>query len=530
MNLPPDRPAPDGDRAGQPTSKASGGRWHLLVRDRRPPREGIVALAVGLVAFVAYLTTVAPTILAVGDATRDAVRFQIAAPLLGIGHPTGYPTFILLGKLFTYLPVGDAAYRLNLMAAFFGALAVTLVFLVARRLGSQLLPAVGAALILAFSATFWSQTTMAEVYTLNATFLLGVAYLLLLWRQGSGDRFLLGAALLYGISLGNHATMVLMAPAYLVLVVVGRRKELSLGLLVRAGVMAVLGAAIYLYIPIRGFAGAWHPYYAPVSTPTEVWQLLTGARAQGRMGSSLPEMVGNVGHYVVELGRQIVTQPLGWIAAALLAGLGALGVGATLRRDRALGIFLVLAFVMELLYALNFQIDDIAVFYIPTYILLTLGLAVGVSVLAARLPRASLFVSLVPLLVAGLAIFANQPDVDRSEAYADRAAAEAMLERLPADAVVYGRREIYPPVYLVLVEGQRPDVDFRHLGKLGRSKSIPCDLKSGRPVYLISNPAYNGAVSRKIKRYDARFVHEGPLVKLVPDRDSPRLQRLSNCS
>ncbi len=527
MNLPPDKPAPNDDQ-DSPPPKTSGGRWSLLTRNKRA-REGLVALIVGLVAFAAYLTTVAPTILAVANSTRDAVRFQIAAPLLGIGHPTGYPTFILLGKLFTYLPVGDAAYRLNLMAAFFGALAVALVFLVARRLGSQLLPAAGAALVLAFSATFWSQTTMAEVYTMNATFLLGVAYLLLLWRQGDGERFLLGAALLYGVSLGNHATMVLMAPAYLALVVVGRRKELSLRVLVKAAIAAVLGAAIYLYIPIRGFAGAWHPYYAPVSTPAEIWQLLTGARAQGRMGSSLPEMVGNMGHYAVELGRQVVTQPLGWIAAALLAGLAALGIGTTLRRDRAVGVFLVLAFGMELLYALNFQIDDIAVFYIPTYILLAIGLAVGVSVLAARLPRASLLVSLVPLLVAGVALVVNQPHVDRSEEYGDRAAAEAMLEQLAPDAVVYGRREIYPPVYLVLVEGQRPDVDFRHLGQLRRSKSLPCDLKSGRPIYVISNPAYNQTVSRKVSRYDARFVHEGPLVRLIPDEESPRLQQLSNC-
>ncbi len=527
MNLPPDRPAPNDDQESPP-SKVQGGRWPRLVRNRRA-REGIAALAVGLAAFVVYLTTVAPTILAVSGTTRDAVRFQIAAPLLGIGHPTGYPTFILLGKLFTYLPVGDAAYRLNLMAAFFGALAVALVFLVARRLGSQLLPAVGAALILAFSATFWSQTTMAEVYTMNATFLLGVAYLLLLWRQRGGDGLLLGAALLYGVSLGNHATMVLMAPAYLALVVVGRRKELSLGLLAKAAVAAVLGVAVYLYIPIRGFAGAWHPYYAPVSTPTEIWQLLTGARAQGRMGSSLPQMVGNLGNYTVELGRQIVTQPLGWIAAALIVGLGALGIGTTFRRDRAVGIFLLLAFVLELLYALNFRVDDIAVFYIPTYLLLAIGLAVGVSALAARLPRAGLFVSLVPLLLAAVAVVANQSHVDRSEEYGDRAAAQAMLDQLPADAVVYGRREIYPAVYLVLVEGQRPDVDFRHLGKLRRSKSIPCDLKSERPIFVISNPHYNQTVSRKVGRYDARVVPEGPLLRLVPDEDSPRLQQLSNC-
>ena len=58
----------------------------------------------------------------------DMGEFATAASTLGIAHNTGYPLLILLGKLFTFLPVGDAAYRVNLMSAAFTALAVAVVF------------------------------------------------------------------------------------------------------------------------------------------------------------------------------------------------------------------------------------------------------------------------------------------------------------------------------------------------------------------------------------------------------------------
>lgn len=478
-----------------------------------------MALAVWLTAFGVYLTTVAPTIVAVTPDTMDAGKFQISAPLLGTGHPTGYPTYIMLGKLFTYLPFGDVAYRVSLMSAFFGAMTAALLFLVAHELGSRILPAAGAALLLAFSATFWSQATIAEVYTLNAAFLLGIAYLVLLWRRKREGSFLLGAALLYGVSLGNHASMVLVAPAYLVLAILGRHRELPTRLLVSSAALAILGTAVYLYLPIRGFAGAWHPYLAPASTPAEVWHVVTGARLQGRMGSGLPEMIANTKLYVIEFGHQATIQPLGWVLAVLLLGLGALGAGMVLRQDRAIGIFLLLAFGAELLYALSYRIPDIAVYFIPTYILLAVGFAVGVSALAARFPRAHVFVSMVPLLLAGVIALANHQHVDRSEEYGGRAAAEALLERLPPNAVVYGDQRMIPADYLTRVEGKRQDVELRGLPPRIRriDEDIRRSLHSGRPVYLHAGARRKDAVFRAVGRY-ARFVPvERKLTRLLPE-------------
>src|SRR4028118_515772 len=80
--------------------------------------------AAGIFVFVLYLRTLAPTVLYYDDpGMLDAVMLQMQVAVLGITHPTGYPTYLTLTHLFTYLPVGDVAYRVNLASAAYGALA-----------------------------------------------------------------------------------------------------------------------------------------------------------------------------------------------------------------------------------------------------------------------------------------------------------------------------------------------------------------------------------------------------------------------
>src|SRR5581483_7271994 len=94
-----------------------------------------------LLAFLAlYIRTAAPSVL-----SGDSAEFQLAAPLLGVPHPTTYPLYILLGKLATLLvPFGDLAWRVTLVSAISAALAVALFYLLAQRLvGSAPAAAVG---------------------------------------------------------------------------------------------------------------------------------------------------------------------------------------------------------------------------------------------------------------------------------------------------------------------------------------------------------------------------------------------------
>src|SRR5689334_20638264 len=82
----------------------------------------LVAAVTALTAFILYLRTLAPSVL-----VGDSGEFQFTGAILGVPHPTGYPLYTLLNKLFSFLPVGDVAYRVNLGSAVYAALACGLV-------------------------------------------------------------------------------------------------------------------------------------------------------------------------------------------------------------------------------------------------------------------------------------------------------------------------------------------------------------------------------------------------------------------
>src|SRR5574341_64246 len=89
----------------------------------------LLAVLIGVSALALYIRTLAPSLL-----WGDSAEFQTLSYTLGMTHPSGYMTQIMLGKLFTYIPVSNVAYRVNLMSAFFGALAVAQVYLSVRML------------------------------------------------------------------------------------------------------------------------------------------------------------------------------------------------------------------------------------------------------------------------------------------------------------------------------------------------------------------------------------------------------------
>lgn len=69
----------------------------------------------GLIAFIIYLNTIAPSVIEIDPGELAAVQIT-----LGIAHPTGYPLFTLLGYLFSLLPLPFAKiFQMNLLAAIY---------------------------------------------------------------------------------------------------------------------------------------------------------------------------------------------------------------------------------------------------------------------------------------------------------------------------------------------------------------------------------------------------------------------------
>ncbi len=170
-----------------------------------------VGVAVVLFAGVLYLLTLTPSVM-----PGDYAEFQMSAAILGVPHPTGYPLYILLSKLFTILPFGDVAYRVNLSSAVYMAGAVGLLY----ASGLRLLRLVGlskvwwaagvGALLFAVAPTVWSMSLVARSYALNALLVGYVVFSLIQWRHTQRARWFYLTCLLIGLSMVHHGTTYLL--------------------------------------------------------------------------------------------------------------------------------------------------------------------------------------------------------------------------------------------------------------------------------------------------------------------------------
>jgi dolichyl-phosphate-mannose-protein mannosyltransferase len=226
--------------AGQAVSPAAPAEPAVVTAVDRPPSETpvlvvpirpgpLAAVGSGLLALAVYLRTLEPSL-----PTGDSGELITAAYLFGVPHPPGYPLFSMLGHLFTLLPFGSVAQRVNLMSALLHALTAGLVggviyrLLVGAgpvRLAVSLRAALAAtvgALLLAFSTAVWGYAVVAEVFPLNSFFAALLLLLLLEWAARPWRMRLLWLfGLCCGLAAANHHTIVLLAPSFLVLLGLG---------------------------------------------------------------------------------------------------------------------------------------------------------------------------------------------------------------------------------------------------------------------------------------------------------------------
>ena len=392
-------------------------------------------------------------------------------------------------------------------------------------MGSRLL-GFGAALVFVFTPTFWSQAVVAEVYTLHAAFVAAILFALLVWgeRRLVGDvrsarRYSYLIALLFGLSLAHHRSTILLIPAALLFVAIvlrgsGWRRPRPRQVLGLS--MALLAPLLlYLVIPLR----APHVPYASLPLgPGESLALyqptLAGflAHISGSVfGSSLGAAPGALGprglvaRFVDELSVN------GMLLGA--AGLAYLLYAGARRRSRRAWAALALTggfFLVQALFNLLYAIGDIHVFYIPTYLVWVLWIALAglafVEVTGwllsgqsaqARQQAAVVTAALSALVLAAFAYRAAVvywPKTQQAGNDSARRAWQALLASdLPANAVLMSndRDEMVPQLYLAFVEGVRPDLtglfplidpgdEWRNTGRV-----LDRALETGRPVRLV---------------------------------------------
>lgn len=398
---------------------------------RAPLKSNLfIALLVGAVALAVYLRTLLPDV----GGPEDSPKFQYLGAVLGTAHPPGYPLHTMLSYAFSGIPVGTIAWRINLMSAVFGAVAVILAVLVARAADASRAAAALGALVMAFGAAFWHFSVLAEVYTLGAALLLAIVYWLMRWRHSGADLHLFAAAGCFALALGNHLSIVAAAPAIAIFLLATRaRRVLHPRVLLPAALIVASGFLQYLYILMRTRARSRY-LEAQASTLAELVDVVRARRYDDYLFAfSWDQFL----HERLPALAQLVRAEIGLIGIALAV----VGIIVLLRRDWRVGMLLSLMFAGLALFAVNLLGDLQGFLVIPLALappMIAAG-ADGVRQLSARLtgrewvaamPVIALFLLPASLLRANFA--ANDWSARTGQAQFFR----ALIERMPSQAAL----------------------------------------------------------------------------------------------
>jgi hypothetical protein len=312
----------------------------------------VLATVVAVIAFVLARNALQP-----GVGFWDTAEFQTFGPVMGTGHPTGYPTYAIVGWLAGVLlqPFGDPAVRMNLLSALSVALACGLTVVLVHRVSGSAVVGAASGIGLVMTPIVWKIATHADGHALHLALLALLFVMLIAWerdrrgttgwhRPASGlaaerppsDRWLVAATFVFALSLGNHSLTLLLIPAVGLFVLavdpwIWRRPRIV------ATCLAVLVATtvlVYLELPLR--AG---PFRAPLvyGTP-DTWEGFQYVVLAEQFRGAIVDPLGDLGGKLANLLALTANQfgplgpfiPLGLIVTALVAPRYALlsGVGA----------------------------------------------------------------------------------------------------------------------------------------------------------------------------------------------------------
>jgi hypothetical protein len=462
--------------------------------------DSALALSVFAFSFVVYNATLAPGLTYV---SLDGNEAATVPHQLGLMHSPGYPLYTWLGKLFTLLPAGDVAHSMNLMSAVSAAGACVLLYAIAALLTKSRLAALFVALLFSFSPVLWSQAVITEVYAPNALMLALTLFLFLAWgerlrrrlgstEQGANSSLLFCAACLaFGLSLGTHLSNLALAPALVVYVFLLRRlhpvrpRQVLLG----AGLFA-LGACQFLWLPLRASTlnDDLMLRYKP-DDPLNVYNYVFNVFQDIRFAFPLEALPERLSVYAGLLNDNFGI----WGTALALVGMWDM-----FRRQRPAFCFLAVAYVIEVVYFLEYNVPDISVFFLPAHLIFAVWIAFGVRLLLASArglaPRRWMARAAVSLTFC--AVFAMPLSIQLTSGWSQNNHAgdttvndfySHVFQVLPQDSVLLGRPGVpgFDLFHHYLIGASRPDVD---VPQLKSPYGVAVSELENRPLFLTMSP------------------------------------------
>ena len=540
----------------QPGPEAAASRRRTTARRTLVPysADAVTVASVLVVAFSLgiYVRTLLP-----GTGFWDTAEAQTVPHTLSIFHPTGFPTYTLLGWAWSQLPLGEVAYRMNVFSAWSVALAAGLCVHITAHITAHLAgerqrlvqaTAGGVSgLTFAFASEPWRNAVRADVHALHIAFVALIVWLLLCWgaaeRSGSphARRWLLAAALTFGVSLGNHALTGMLAFGIAAwLLFIDRAFWRRWRLILLGATFLLAGLSVYLYIPIRAVIDPEPPlFYARPDTLERLRYLLFAEQFSG-LFIDFRDPLANIGPKW-EAGARVLGAQFAAPVWALI------GVGFALLAIRLPGAaaFLGLIAAVNVFYSMNFRDGDIDRYYLTTVLVAAPLLGLAIAAIATRLGAAAHFVArstrgrfrtglaagvagavlVASVAVPAQALYANYARRDLSQNREATAWVESVHRSLPRNAVIISWWSYSTPLwYHRWVLGARPDVTIIDNARTILDEGYG-DIHGAIDAFLGERPVYvvplEGTADELRERYETETVETSPgytSLLLIKDR------------
>lgn len=467
------------------------------------------AVLTGLFVFVIYLLTLAPSVLQI-----DAGELTAVQVLAGVAHPTGYPLFTFIGHLFSLLPLPfTKIYQMNLLAALWCSIAVgvfvytckfildNIGFFVKQKVKKSaiskkakksknepvlknnpgisyqvpevvtFISAISAGLILAFSRTFWFQSTSVEVYSLHLVLItLIILALLKAYTRKEEDIKLKYSwmifALVLALGFSNHMTTLLIIPAaaYLYFNKFGFRKDIFKGIGLMLLLFFPLLVLIYSYLPLRASADPLVNWGNPIDLE-RILRHVSGKQYQVWLFSSTESAKKQLTYFFESLPLEFTITLLLVIAGLII----------TWAKARKFFIFNLIVFLFTVLYSINYDINDIDSYFLLAFISLSFFAMFAVVEVFRFVSERKLPVyagmAAVSVIIA-IHFYINFSVVDQSKTYAFEDYSKSVISSTMPNSLIISYQWddlISPAYYFQFVEGFRKDVTIIDKELLRRS-------------------------------------------------------------
>lgn len=438
-----------------------------------------------VIPFAVYMATLAPSV-----TFFDSGEFLTATSSLGSAHSPGYPLFLMYAKAFTWIPLGNVAFRINMATSFSSSLAALGVYLLIiellkkeqladnQRFSAFAVKSAALAAAVAFSVTprLWLQSNHDKPYPLLAFMTAIIFYLLLRWRDlyEAGDErpaYVYVCTFLAGLAMALHQSVVLLLPAWITLIMLADWRMITrIKELVLATAFALIGFSVHLYLPLRATQNPLLNWGDAKTATQFVWHFL-------RKGYPEDPHVRDAALLWAQVKAFNVPREFTWLGAVLVL----FALFCLWKRQRHIAVAYLVAVCTFLLYiagVLNTLPDLIFLteeFFTPLYLLTAVMVGVGLFNVLTYAIRTAHFVerfdfkvyALVTIMFFSLPVSlcaVNYYENDQHNNYIAYDYATNSLRSLPQNAVMFtwGDSGAFPLWYLQGVERMREDLDLPH--------------------------------------------------------------------